>query len=738
MKSIAVSSLLVFFAIFMTETIDAEELKSSAKANPDTEMIVDLNNPAEPQDIYYSLTGHVYKEGTGEWFEGVTITFSGGIDPVVTNAYGLYSVNVPRGWTGVATPLYCNGNYTFAPSEIYYTNVKKDYFDQDYTGTPAQMFTVSGKFTDYDTGGPISNEEIDLGNGTIITTNEAGEYSIEFVPCTTDTLTPYLEGYNFNPVSRNYQTINYNHIDQDFVSTPNYFGLPPGWEYENTGDVHIISVISSANPNLCGVPLQQGDYIGVFYTDDYGELKCGGAGMWSGTASTAVIAQGDDGTTPEKDGFAYGETFNWKVYRWTADQKEYTAIPDFQCGGFLSCNNKWYLTGLSIVDELIIYNEHFIEIPEGWSGFSSYLTPESQLVTHTMEPILDELVIMQTLTKMYYPGQNINTIGLWKSYYGYKIRVNSDVVLPVMGCPETDTQLSLSTTWNLIPTISQCNVQLTELLAPVSDRIIVVKEIAGNNIYWPEWGISTLQTLLPGKSYMIAVSQNAQITFPDCSPMLKSQNLNAPKIANSTPWNNPALTPSTHNIAIHAKALSDVKEGDFIGAFTKDGYCAGLCEITNLDKNQAIAIFGDDVTTPGTDGFMQDDLISFKLYRPSSKKEYKLWVSFDQTLANGNGQFADNGLSVIGELLFDATNIEGLAENRTMIFPNPSTGEFEIVFANNSKHHQADIFSLDGKSVFSSKFIGNIAINLSDLPKGIYVVKIAGGDIVKYEKLILE
>jgi len=738
MKSIAVSFFLVFFAIFMAGTTDAKELKPSGKANLDTEMIADVNNPAEPQVVYFSLTGHVYKEGTGEWFEGVTITFSGGIDPVVSNANGLYSVNVPRGWTGVATPTYCNGNYTFLPSEIYYTNVKKDYFDQDYTGGPTQLFTVSGKFTNFDTGDPISNQEIDFGNGTIITTNEAGEYSIEFIPCTTDTLTPYLEGYNFNPASRNYQSINYNHVDQDFVGTPNYFGLPPGWEYSNTSDVHIISVFVSSNPNLCGVPLQQGDYIGVFYIDDFGELKCGGAGMWTGLASTAVIAQRDDPYTPEKDGFDSNETFNWKVYRWTADQKEYTAIPDFQCGGMLSCDNKWHLTALSIVDEMDIYNEHFIEIPEGWSGFSTYLDPKSQLVTHTMAPILDELVIMQTLTKMYYPGQNINTIGLWKSYYGYKIRVNSDVVLPVMGCPETDTQLSLSTTWNLIPTISQCNVQLTELVAPVSDRIIIVKEIAGNNIFWPEMGISTLQTLLPGKSYIVAVSQNAQITFPDCTSALKSQNLNAPEITNNTPWNDPALTPSTHNIAVHAKALAGVEEGDFIGTFTKDGYCAGLCEITNLNKNQSITIFGDDITTPETDGFMQGDLISFKLYRPSAKKEYNLWVSFDQTLASGFGQFADNGLSVIGELLFDATNIEGVTEDRTMIFPNPSTGEFEIVFANNSKYHHVDIFSLDGKSVFSSKFIGNIAVNLSDLSKGIYVVKIAGDDIVKYEKLILE
>ncbi len=724
-------------AIFLAVVVNAEELKPPGNRNSNTEVLPDADMPNTPQTIYHSITGHVYKEGSTDRFEGVTITFSGGVEPAVTDINGLYSVNVPRGWSGVATPSYC-GFYDFTPPEIFYTNVKKDFFAQDYTGGPSQMFTISGKFTTYDTGDPIANEEIDLGNGIIVTTTDLGEYSIENLPCTSDTVTPYLDGYNFNPTSRNYQTINTNFTDQDYVGTPDSFGLPPGWEYENTSEVHIISVFTSSNPNFCGVPLGQGDYIGVFYVDDFGELKCGGAGMWTGINNTPVIAQGDDQTTPEKDGFDYGETFNWKIFRWTADQMEYTAIPEFQCGGFLVCNNKWYLTGLSIVDELDIYNEQFIEVPEGWSGFSSYLTPKSQLVTHTMEPILDELIIMQTLTKMYYPGQNINTIGLWKTNSGYKIRVNSDVVLPIMGCPLIDTQLSLSDTWNLIPVISNCNVQLTELIAPVTDNIIVVKEIAGNNIYWPEMGIATLQTLLPGKTYMVAVSQNSLVTFPDCDPALKNVEMNAAGITNNTPWNDPAFTPSTHNIAIQAKALINVEAGDYIGAFTENGYCAGLTQINDVDQNQAITIFGDDVTTTVTDGLMQDEPVYFKLYRPSTTKEYKLWVSYDQNLVSGNGLFADNGLSVIGELLFDPTNIDDQTGENIMIFPNPGTGKFEIISGNNTRLYSVNIYSMTGSLVFSSQARGNTAINLDDLSKGLYVVKVESDDFVKFEKLILE
>jgi hypothetical protein len=738
MKSIITSILAIFISIILVGVLNAEELKPLYTNNSGIEALSDADIPNLPQTIYYSIDGHVYIEGTNERFEGVTIEFSGGIGSVVTDNMGFYSVDVPRGWSGVATPWYC-GFYSFTPEQMFYTNVKKDYLDQDYTGGPDQLFTISGRFTYFDTGDPISNTEIDFGDGILVTTNDQGEYSIEVLPCITDTLVPYLDSFNFDPGFRVYSFTNSNYINQDYEGTPNSFGLPPGWEYENSENVHIISVFTSSNPNLCGVPLEQGDYIGAFYTGDDGELHCGGAGMWTGISNTPVIAQGDDSFTPEKDGFAYGETMKWKVYRWTEDQKEYTAIPEMQCGGFLVCNNKWYITGLSIIEELNMYEEQFIEIPEGWSGFSSFLDPKSPLVTHTVAPIIDDLVIMQTLTKMYYPSQGINTIGFWQTYYGFKIKVDSDVVLPIMGCMEEDTQISLQTTWNIFPVLSNCNVQLTEFLDPVIDDIIVVKEIGGNNIFWPEMNIATLKTLLPGKAYMAAVSQNLLVTFPNCPGNdLKSGNYNAPEFKNLTHWNNPAPTATNHSIAIQVNAMQEFETGDFIGAFSQEGYCAGLSQITDVDQNQIITIFGNDVTTFENDGLMQDELISFKLYRPSAGKEFNLLVSYDQNMGPDNGLYTDNGLSAISEILFDPTNIEDKTGKNIVIFPNPTSGRFEIISGDDARPYTVNIYSISGSQVFSSRANGNTAINLDDLNKGIYIVKIETDDFVKFEKLILE
>lgn len=93
-----------------------------------------------------------------------------------------------------------------------------------------------------------------------------------------------------------------------------------------------------------------GDHIGVFYTNDSGELACGGATPWLGDENTGIIAFGNDAFTAEKDGFASGETITYKFYSWALHQEYFAdaicndALP-VQCDVFVS-------NGLSGVDSI--------------------------------------------------------------------------------------------------------------------------------------------------------------------------------------------------------------------------------------------------------------------------------------------------------------------------------------------------------------------------------------------------
>jgi hypothetical protein len=131
-----------------------------------------------------------------------------------------------------------------------------------------------------------------------------------------------------------------------------YFGqalaaLP--WSYTNTGVSHIIIIPLTASPNIGGVPLTNGDYIGVFY-DSSGTLKCAGYEMWTGSTNIAVSAFGDDALTPGKDGFANNELFQWKVWYHLSDAV-YEAWAIYEpVGGIITNTDRYSANGISRIN----------------------------------------------------------------------------------------------------------------------------------------------------------------------------------------------------------------------------------------------------------------------------------------------------------------------------------------------------------------------------------------------------
>jgi hypothetical protein len=127
-------------------------------------------------------------------------------------------------------------------------------------------------------------------------------------------------------------------------------GLPPGWEHLTTPSSHAIAVTIESNPIIDGLPIDPGDYIGVFYFRD-GVQFCGGAFPWDGVENIAVVAFGDDSSTSEKDGFSTGETFNWRIYSWSQG-KNYEAEVIYDISVYLDTTFIQY--GLAELDDISV------------------------------------------------------------------------------------------------------------------------------------------------------------------------------------------------------------------------------------------------------------------------------------------------------------------------------------------------------------------------------------------------
>lgn len=78
------------------------------------------------------------------------------------------------------------------------------------------------------------------------------------------------------------------------------------------------------------------------------------------------------------------------------------------------------------------------------------------------------------------------------------------------------------------------------------------------------------------------------------------------------------------------------------------------------------------------------------------------------------------------------------------IYPNPSNGNFSVRLATKAPSFTAEVVNLAGQSVFSKKFTAqstssyDYAINVSHLPKGVYLVKVDDGNQTQTKKLIIK
>lgn len=387
------------------------------------------------------------------------------------------------------------------------------------------------------------------------------------------------------------------------------------------------------------------------------------------------------------------------------------------------------------------YLRQILNIPAGWSGVSTYLDPLSKSVDGLFSPAVNDLIILASMNGFYYPAQSVNTLGNWDYLSGYQAKAENSFELTVTGTKIPSQELAISEGWNLIPVLSSCDAAVQDLFAGFAG-LQIVKEVAGTKIYWPDYNINTLGSMQPGKAYFVASADAGTITFPECA---KSSPKTAPqqKPENLTPWNDLSYSAATHVVAFPAAVLenSGIQAGDIIGAFTMDGLCAGLLELETTKTNAALAAFADDEFTPEKDGFDDGDMLQFKVFRPATGEELLMETDFDPALPN-MANFARHGLSAAKSLKLQATGGSEFAEIRINIFPNPTTGIFDLSISYWPEKTQIQLLDARGQAMnmyeIENKPDGHShSFDLSHLPKGMYFVKINGGGLAEVRKIVM-
>jgi hypothetical protein len=376
----------------------------------------------------------------------------------------------------------------------------------------------------------------------------------------------------------------------------------------------------------------------------------------------------------------------------------------------------------------------YVVVPTGWSGISSYVIPDVPAVATIFAPVVSDLVIlMDGFGGVYWPSIPINTIGNWNDHHGYKIKVTQQVVVFFEGDEDAN-----------IPVLSMNDVPTASLFGPLGANLIICKEIGGGRIYWPSVGITTLNFLEPGKAYQLALVAPGSINYAgfDAPMGPLASNIELNQLDNNTPWNDVIFTGTSHTIAIESKALENIPgitPGDYFGVFTQKGICAGLIQYQGGQGNVSITAFGDDATTSTlSEGFISEEYMSFRMYRPATAEEFTLEAAFDPTLPNTD-IFAGDGLSKIIDITATATSINELSLSDVELYPNPANDRVTInCIGEISKHSELTIYSIgEGKIVMSKTLTTNkVELDINNLAQGVYFVKVTDGNTVIVKKLI--
>jgi len=269
---------------------------------------------------------------------------------------------------------------------------------------------------------------------------------------------------------------------------------------------------------LDGAALVAGDQVGIFDVDPNTGLEiCVGAATLESAISPGdyleMIASMDDGSLPDATtGFTPGNDFIFKFISQDAVLVEMVNY-SFPWPGydevFTSQGNA--IVALSGITQPV-YQQN-ISLDAGWTGISSYLLPQNTEISSVLAPITGQMQIIMNQDGFYQSGNNLSTLTTWNFSTGYFVKTSQPAQLPLTGFYPENKTVEIAQGWNLIPVLSETAVDVLSIFAEDMSKVEIVKEAIGLRVFWPARDIYKLETLTPGKAYLLYANQAFSLSY---------------------------------------------------------------------------------------------------------------------------------------------------------------------------------------------------------------------------------
>jgi hypothetical protein len=187
--------------------------------------------------------------------------------------------------------------------------------------------------------------------------------------------------------------------------------------------------------------------------------------------------------------------------------------------------NGCLLEHLSIVGVLtIVPVTQVIDLPPGWSIFSTYVEPFLPDMEDLFQPIEQNVVIVKSWQgQVYWPAYNLDAINDIDVTRGYQIRISGsgNVQLSVFGYPVIPalTPIDLPQGWSIIGYLRQVPGAVTAMFSsitapPQTEGILKLVKDGSGQVYWPYYALDLIGNMVPGKGYQVNLNTPVQFTYP--------------------------------------------------------------------------------------------------------------------------------------------------------------------------------------------------------------------------------
>lgn len=373
---------------------------------------------------------------------------------------------------------------------------------------------------------------------------------------------------------------------------------------------------------------------------------------------------------------------------------------------------------------------HTLSLPAGWSGISSFIEPSNPDIPAMFASITEDLVVLYNFNTVFYPDGGILPEKPWDLQSGYVVKMTNNTSLSVCGSIIGSHVVSLKAGWNIMPVLSQENVDVALTFGSV-EPVKAAKDIGGIGVYWKAYGVNTLQWMLPGKAYFVYTTSDVDVFLQGSSSSTKNEIEEVPIIF--SPWNKISRTQESHVIVFPQALENGFNPGDVIGVFDALGVCCGATEYSI--NSSSLVVFGDDPYSETADGFENGEPFTFRLFRQETGEQFILNVKYESTTPS-QGNFETNGLSVVKSAeLFLINKSDESFYVRFELFPNPAKDKISV--KTNAQDSSIEIINLSGELVFSAKLTDS-DIDVSGFKPGIYFARLMNSKEPIVRKLVIE